>query len=111
MSPYSSKCQFCIPLLDFMILLKDFYPKMRIDFVDILMHAQSTGITTAFTGQKMKFSIKDFSVNVTKSAGNCGFGHTLIEEILIGKLHILYNVYKQTKKLLKIKTCVFCCFS
>ena len=28
-----------------------------------------------FTPQNMKFSIKDFSVNVTKSAGNCGFGH------------------------------------
>ena len=27
------------------------------------------------TAQKMKFSIKQFSVTVTKSAGNCGFGH------------------------------------
>ena len=26
------------------------------------------------TTEKMKFSIKDFSVNVTESAGNCGFG-------------------------------------
>ena len=26
------------------------------------------------TAQKIKFSIKDF-LNVTKSAGNCGFGH------------------------------------
>ena len=29
------------------------------------------------TTQKMKFSIKDFSVNMTKFAGNCGLGHIL----------------------------------
>ena len=35
-----------------------------------------TGFISRTTAQKMKFSIKDFfSVNVTKSAGNCGFGH------------------------------------
>ena len=28
-----------------------------------------------FTAQKMKFSIKDFSVNVTKSTVSCGLGH------------------------------------
>ena len=28
----------------------------------------------ANTVQKIKFSIKDSSVNVTKAAGNCGFG-------------------------------------
>ena len=27
------------------------------------------------TAQKMKFPLKNSSVNVTKSAGNCGFGH------------------------------------
>ena len=27
------------------------------------------------TAQKMKFSIKIYLVNVTKSEGNCGFGH------------------------------------
>ena len=27
------------------------------------------------TAQKMKFSIKIFPVNVTKSTGNCRFGH------------------------------------
>ena len=28
------------------------------------------------TAQKMKFSIRVSSVNVTKSADSCGFGHT-----------------------------------
>ena len=32
-----------------------------------------TRITT--TAQKKKSPMKDFPVNVTKSAGNCGFGH------------------------------------
>ena len=27
------------------------------------------------TAQKIKFSIEDPSVNMTKCAGNCGFGH------------------------------------
>ena len=43
-----------------------------------------------YTTQKMKFSIKDSSVNVTKLSGNCGFGH-FVEEILNGKLHFLCN--------------------
>ena len=35
-----------------------------------------TKVVFQFAAQKMKFSVKDFSsVNVTKSAGNCGFGH------------------------------------
>ena len=33
-------------------------------------------LSTYYTVQKVKFSIKKISsVNVTKSAGNCGFGH------------------------------------
>ena len=32
-------------------------------------------LDTPVTAQKMKFSFKDSSVNVTKSAGNCEFGH------------------------------------
>ena len=32
-------------------------------------------LQAALTVEKMKFSIKDFFSNVTKSAGNCGFGH------------------------------------
>ena len=32
-------------------------------------------LLAALTAEKMKFSIKDFFNNVTKSAGNCGFGH------------------------------------
>ena len=35
------------------------------------MHVSDFKIITA---QKIKFSIKDFSVNVNKSTGNCGFG-------------------------------------
>ena len=40
-----------------------------------------------FSAQKMKFSIKDFSVNETKSAGNCGFAHNYWKNP--GKLHFL----------------------
>ena len=28
-----------------------------------------------YTAQKIKFSVRIYSVNVTKAAGNCGFGH------------------------------------
>ena len=28
-----------------------------------------------FTAQKMKFSLRIYSINVTKSSENCGFGH------------------------------------
>ena len=40
------------------------------------------------TAQNMKFSITNSSVNVTKSARNCEFGH-FPEEFLNGKLHSL----------------------
>ena len=36
----------------------------------------------------MKFPIKDFSVNVSKSSGNCGFG-PIYRRILNGELHFL----------------------
>ena len=32
-------------------------------------------MTSNFTAQNIQFSIKDFSVNVIKSAGNCGCSH------------------------------------
>ena len=42
--------------------------------------------------KKWSFPLKISSVNVTQSAGNCGFGH-IIEEILNGRLHSLCSVY------------------
>ena len=42
--------------------------------------------------KKLSFPLKISSVNVTQSAGNCGFGH-IIEEILNGRLHFLCSVY------------------
>ena len=42
--------------------------------------------------KKMKFSMKVSSVNVTKSAGNCGFV-TFTKKILNGKLHFWCSVY------------------
>ena len=38
--------------------------------------------------KKQCFPLRISSVNVTKSAGNCGFGH-ITEEILNGKLRLL----------------------
>ena len=43
----------------------------------------------------MKFSIRIYSVNVTKSTENCGFGQ-FTEEIPNGKLHFLYRASGQT---------------
>ena len=40
------------------------------------------------TPQKMKFSLRFSSVNVTKFVENCGFGH-ITEQILNGKLYFL----------------------
>ena len=40
------------------------------------------------TAQKWSFPLKISSVNVTKSAGNCWFGH-FNEDVLNGKLHFL----------------------
>ena len=42
-----------------------------------------------FTAQKIKFSIKDSSVNVTKSTADLV---TFTEEILNGKLYFLFGV-------------------
>ena len=44
------------------------------------------------TAQKIRFSIKDFSMNITKSAGNCGFGHIYWRN-LNGKHHFLWSVF------------------
>ena len=33
------------------------------------------GFVKGYTAQKMKFSMKDFSVNETESAVSCGFVH------------------------------------
>ena len=41
--------------------------------------------------EKWSFQLKISSVNVTKSPGNCGFGH-ISEEMLNGKLHFLCSV-------------------
>ena len=54
-----------------------------------------------FTAQKWSFPLRISSVNVTKSAENCGLV-TLTEEILNGKLHFLCSV--------KV-TCWFACVS
>ena len=44
------------------------------------------------TVQKIKFFIKDFSVNVTKSAGNCtNLQVTFTKKILDGRLHFLWS--------------------
>ena len=56
--------------------------------------------------KKLSFPLRISSVNMTKSTGNCGFGHT-IEEILSGKLHFLRNVCllkSMVKNLLKFNT-------
>ena len=37
--------------------------------------------------KKWSFPLRISSINVTKSPGNCGFGHTFTEEIRNGKLH------------------------
>ena len=41
--------------------------------------------------KKWSFPLRIPSVNVTKSSGNCGFGH-ITEKILNRKLHFLYSV-------------------
>ena len=41
--------------------------------------------------EKFKFSIKDFLVNIIKSAVSCEFGYTLTEEILNGKLDFSFS--------------------
>ena len=41
----------------------------------IIQSGYFISLNFACTAQKMKFSVKDSSVNVTKSAENCGFGH------------------------------------
>ena len=51
-------------------------------------------MSESFTAQKMQFSANPqriSSVNVTKSAGNCGLV-TFTEAILNGKLHVLCRV-------------------
>ena len=45
-------------------------------------------VQCAVLHKKWGFSLKIYSVNVTKSAGNCGFGH-IYEEIVNEKLHFL----------------------
>ena len=42
--------------------------------------------------KKRSFPLPISSVNVTKSAGNCGFGH-ITEEICKGELHFLCSYY------------------
>ena len=45
----------------------------------------------ACTVQKRSFPLTISSVNMTKSVGNCGFGH-ITEEILNGRLHFVCSV-------------------
>ena len=42
--------------------------------------------------KKSSFPLKISSINVTKLAGNCGFGDIYSEEIINGKLNFLYSV-------------------
>ena len=54
----------------------------------------------------MKFSIKDFFSKVTKSAGNCGFGH-FTEEFLNGKLHFVCSERCTLTSSLKFESAIF----
>ena len=65
--------------------MKSLTLEINVDFfVEVIFHlgkhekkvSLAFGLTSkAFTAQKMMFSVKDCSVNMTKSARNCGFGH------------------------------------
>ena len=50
-------------------LIASFMTSDHADSFKIMVHMEVD------TAQKMMFSIKDSSVNVNKSEGNCGFGH------------------------------------
>ena len=54
----------------------------------------------------MTFSIKDFFINVIKSAVSCRFGH-INEEILSGKLHFLCSEQNEIMMLGFIIHCNF----
>ena len=47
----------------------------RQQLIGVLQNDFSQNSHEGSTAQKMKFSIKDFLVKVTKSAGTYGFGH------------------------------------
>ena len=53
---------------------------LKVPFIDYIFYLTKEVkhcwcMSNMLTAQKMKFSIKDFSSNVTKYAGNRGFGH------------------------------------
>ena len=58
---------------------------------------------TAKPHKKWSFPLRISSVNVTKSAENCGFGH-INEEILNGKLHFVCSVCFISFKIFVLKT-------
>ena len=41
----------------------------------VVMKTSLVSLNLEFTAQKMKFPLRIPSVNMTKSTGNCGFGH------------------------------------
>ena len=49
--------------------------KLKLIFSHLRDNSGEFGVRDMNAAPKMKFSIKDSSVNVTKSAGNGGFGH------------------------------------
>ena len=59
-------------------------------------------IHVTHTAQKMKFSIKDFSLNVTKSAGTYVFGHIYRRNPLLSVFHVnsKKNMFKIKKKVI-----------
>ena len=67
-------------LTSFLLLIWEIFQNFFASVSSVTLSMYSlTGMRRAFqewlTPQKMKFSIKDFLSNVTKSAGNCGFDH------------------------------------
>ena len=44
-------------------------------FTNVLLYINAVEYSAPVTAQEMKFQLMIFSVNVTNSAGNSGFGH------------------------------------
>ena len=72
--------------------MNDPWEKYTLEYMLLAMTPSKSGKNPA---QKMKFSIRIYSVNVTKSTENCGFGQ-FTEEIPNGKLQFLYRASGQT---------------
>ena len=111
-----SCCDFCVKLilgLVALVVIRAFFPKYKqvYYFFAVFSNASKVQRSAKQFGEimdlvfsldqecgrmhytkKSSFPLKISSVNVTKSAGNCGFGDIYSEEIINGKFSFLYSV-------------------